>query len=186
MKRVIFILAASLLATACGGVKEIVQQQQQDTEVLVPCSGSEYQSDNEYFRANAMGLSTDMSIAKKKALSDARAELATQVSATIQRVIDDYTSSYQSGENDEAKRRYQDMARTVVNEKVSGSRIICEKTMKTPDAKYKVYVAVQFSAEEVLKAVSNRLANDEKLRTDFEYEKFKKTFNEEMEKNKAE
>ena len=33
-----------------------------------------------------------------------------------------------------------------------------------------------------MKAAANRISEDEKLRTDFEYEKFKKVFEEEMSK----
>ena len=34
--------------------------------------------------------------------------------------------------------------------------------------------------------MNNRISNDDKLRTDFEYEKFKKVFDEEMKKEAAE
>ena len=66
---------------------------------------------------------------------------------------------------------------------LSGTRVICEKTMKTPDGKYKVYVSLELAGEEIMNAMANRIKNDDKLRIDFEYEKFKKVFEEEMSKN---
>ena len=151
-----------------------------ETEVNIPCSGPEYQSSKEYFRANAYALSTDMMMAKKKALAEARAELATAMNATVKRVTDNYGSSYQVGEQEEAKGRFEDMARIVVNEKLTGTRVICEKMMKTPDGKYKAYVAIELAGEEIAKAMDSRIKSDEKLRIDYEYEKFKKVFDEEM------
>ena len=164
---------AALIAVGCGGQKQLLKEA--ETEVNIPCSGPEYQSSKEYFRANAYALSTDMMMAKKKALAEARAELATAMNATVKRVTDNYGSSYQVGEQEEAKGRFEDMARIVVNEKLTGTRVICEKMMKTPDGKYKAYVAI-----EIAKAMDSRIKSDEKLRIDYEYEKFKKVFDEEM------
>ena len=66
---------------------------QQDVEINVPCSGPEFQTNKEYFRASSMGLSTDMSIAKKKAMTEARAEIATAINAKVKSVTDSYVSS---------------------------------------------------------------------------------------------
>lgn len=181
MKKIYLVLSVSLfLAVGCGGQKALVKPAE-DVEVIVPCSGPEYQSSKDYFRASAMGLATDMMMAKKKALAEARAEIATEMNATMKRVTDNYGSSYQVGEQDESKSRFQDMARTVVNEKLTGTRVICEKTMKTPDGKYKVYVAMELAGEEIARAMDQRLKNDDKLKIDYEYEKFKKVFDQEME-----
>ena len=183
MKR-INLLGTALLTiavmTSCGSSKPVTQtvQQpavQQDVEINVPCSGPEFQTNKEYFRA--------MSIAKKKAMTEARAEIATAINAKVKSVTDSYVSSYQQGENDESKSRYQSLTRTVVEQELSGTRVICEKTMKTPDGKYKVYVSLELAGEEIMNAMANRNKNDDKLRIDFEYEKFKKVFEEEMSKN---
>ena len=72
------------------------------------------------------------------------------------------------------------MARIVVNEKLTGTRVICEKMMKTPDGKYKAYVAIELDGEEIAKAMDSRIKSDEKMRIDYEYEKFKKVYDEEM------
>ena len=173
MKRINLLGTALLIIavmTSCGSSKPVTQtvQQpavQQDVEINVPCSGPEFQTNKEYFRASSMGLSTDMSIAKKKAMTEARAEIATAINAKVKSVTDSYVSSYQQGENDESKSRYQ------------------SKTMKTPDGKYKVYVSLELAGEEIMNAMANRIKNDDKLRIDFEYEKFKKIFEEEMSKN---
>ena len=99
MKKIYYVLSlAALIAVGCGGQKQLLQEA--EVEVNIPCSGPEYQSSKEYFRANAYALSTDMMMAKKKALAEARAELATAMNATVKRVTDNYGSSYQVGEQE--------------------------------------------------------------------------------------
>lgn len=170
---------ASLFIVSCGSSKT-AQAPAGDVRVEVPCSGPEYRTNNEYFRANAMGLSSDMNIAKQKAMADARTQLAQAIEVKVKAVTDNYSSSYQTGENEEAKSRYQQLARQAVQQKLSGIRVLCEETMKSPDGKYKVYVAIELSGNEIMEATANRISNDEKLKIDFEYEKFKKIFDEEM------
>ena len=70
MKKIYYVLSlAALIAVGCGGQKQLLQEA--EVEVNIPCSGPEYQSSKEYFRANAYALSTDMMMAKKKALQNA-------------------------------------------------------------------------------------------------------------------
>ena len=181
MKKSIFLVAAfcgMALLSSCGGTTQSVVQA--DQEVFVPCSGPEFMTNNEYIRASAMGLSTDMNMAKKKALASARTDIASAIETRVRSVIDEYGSSYQNGENEEAKSRYQQMSRSSINQSLRGLRTICEKTMKTPDGKYKVYVTLELAGEQLLEDMAQNIKADDKLRVDFEYEKFKKIFEEEM------
>jgi hypothetical protein len=74
----------------------------------------------------------------------------------------------------------------VVKEKLSGVRVICEKTMKTPEGKYRVHIAIELAGDELLQGINNRaskeLKDNTKLRIDYDYEKFKKEFEAEMKK----
>ena len=69
--------ALMFVLSACGGSKSAASQG--DVAIIVPCSGPEYQSNDDYYRANAMGLSTDMTIAKQKAQSTCRTDIATAI-----------------------------------------------------------------------------------------------------------
>ena len=184
MKRVVLLLAvAGLLGVSCS---KKVAAPQGETEVIVPCSGPEYRTNNKYIRASAVGLSGDMNMAKKKALTEVSAQLASSMNQLVERVAINYGNSYQVGESEEAKSKFEDMAKIVVKEKLSGLRIICEKTMRTSDGKYKVYIAAELAGDELMdginSCVSKSISNDTKLRIDYDYEKFKKVFEEEMSK----
>ncbi|HOA47112.1 MAG TPA: hypothetical protein PK557_05215 [Paludibacteraceae bacterium] len=179
MKKVLFAVVIALVAVGCASKKTAYQG---DKEVTIPCTGAEYQSTSKVFRAHGMGYSNDMQIAKSKALINARTELATSISATLKRVADNYASSYQMGENEEAKSKFQDLARLVVNQELQGSVIICDKMMKTPGGQFRSYVVVELGGAELANKIANAVKDNDKLRIDYEYEKFKKVFEEEMSK----
>jgi hypothetical protein len=65
---------------------------------------------------------------------------------------------------------------------LQGTRTICEKQTKTVEGKYKTYIAIELSADDLLNKYNERLSNDERLKADYNYEKFKDTFNAEMDK----
>lgn len=152
-----------------------------ETAITMYCSGPEYFSDDEYFRANNSGESTSQSMAKKKAISNARLDLASAIETKVKAVIDNYFSSYTSGQDIDDKERYEGLSREVINQELNGIRTICEQFTKTQNGNYKCYVAIELAGDEILNGMKNRISDDEKLKIDFQYEKFKKEFQKEME-----
>ncbi len=180
MKKILICTIAVAMFVACGS-KKSKEAYKGDVTIEVPCDGPEYQSDKKAFRAWGEGYSTDMTIARNKALMTARAELATQISSTMKRVADNYASSYQMGMEEEAKSRFQDMTRMVVDQKLNGTRVICDVKTRTQDNKFRCYVVVELGTDDLATEIANKVSNDDKLRIDYEYEKFKDVFNQEME-----
>jgi hypothetical protein len=122
-------------------------------------------------------------VAKKKALSNAREELAGQISSTMKVVGDNYVKSSEFNNVEEVLERFEQNSRTVINERLSGIKPVCDKLMMvTATQKYKYYVALELSGDDLVDDYYKTLSNDQSLRIDYNYEKFKQTFNEEMEK----
>ena len=180
------IVAMALTGWQCRSSKKAVNTVETGEEVRLEqyCSGKEYFSDKDYFRANAVGESLDQNISKQKALSNARTLLAQQIEVTVKNVTDNYIKSSEMNNVEGAEERIEGMTREVTNQKLSGTRIICEELTKTKGGNYKTYLAIELSGDEIATAMQQRLSNDDKLRIDFDYEKFKKTFEEEMSKMK--
>ncbi len=172
--------------SACKSKKktaEAVTPPSGETEVKVLCSGPEYFTDDKVFRANALGESMDQQTAKKKALSNARQDLASSINTQVKAVIDNYVNSREMNNKEEVGERYESLAREVVDQKLTGTKTICEKLMKVDaTGNYKAYVAIELSAQDLLSAYNERLSGDERLRIDYDYEKFKETFEQEMQK----
>ena len=97
-------------------------------------------------------------------------------------MADNYAKNYVKGEEAESTQRYEDLGRTVVNQRLTGSHTICEKYRKNANGTYTCYVCVELASEDVLAALNSSISDDSKLRIDYDYEKFKKVFEEEMAK----
>ncbi|MBX2982376.1 MAG: hypothetical protein WBB32_11820 [Flavobacteriales bacterium] len=172
--------------SACKGKKkaaEAAKPPSGETEVKVLCSGPEFFTDEKNFRANNLGESMDQATAKKKALSNARADMASAINTQVKSVIDNYVNSREMNNKEEIAERFEGLTREVVDQKLTGTRTICEKMMKVDGTgNYKCYVAIELSAQDLLAAYNERLSKDDKLKIDYDYEKFKETFDKEMEK----
>lgn len=183
MKRLYYLsvvaIVVALTFSACGSSKTTSQG---DVEVEMPCHGTDFMTNKDYFRASAVGLASDMTMAKKKAMSEVRGSLAAAIGVTVKQAASDYAKAYQVAEEVADNRRFEDMTVTSVDQSLTGLRSICEKMMKTKDGKYRFYVCVELSAENVSNSIADGIKKDDKLRMDFDYEKFKKTFDEEMSK----
>jgi len=83
---------------------------------------------------------------------------------------------------EEVEERFESLNREVVDQTLSGIVTKCEKLMKTKEGSYKTYVAIELSAEELVSKYNERLSKDDRLKIDYDYEKFKETFDKEMEK----
>jgi len=154
-----------------------------EVEVTLPCTGPEYFSTDKVFRGTGTGESLDQMTARKKALSNARAALATDISSVMQVVGDNYIKSTEVNNKEEVLERFEQNSRTIVNQKLRGVRQICEKATKVKaTGKYKYYVSIELSGSDLVDAYNETLSKDESLKVDYNYEKFKSEFNKEMDK----
>jgi hypothetical protein len=174
-----FAALAGLFMVACKSKEKAPKG---ETEVVVPCSGSEFFTSAKFFRANSIGESQDQVTSKKKALANARAELASSIQTTVKAVTDNYVNSREMNNKEEVEERFEQLNREIVDQKLTGLKTICEKLMQTQNGSYKTYIAIELSADELVASYNERLSKDERLKIDYDYEKFKETFDKEMEK----
>ncbi|MBJ10718.1 MAG: hypothetical protein CMP66_04575 [Flavobacteriales bacterium] len=174
---------STLLVVGCKSKEEVGVSPKQQGEVLLEqyCSGKDFFSDKKTFRASAIGESLDQMTSKKKARSNAQSELAKTMKSTMQIVGDNYVSSTEFNNKEEVTESFNEMARTIVNEELRGAIKICEKFTQTSEGKYKCYMAIELSADKLVAKYHERLSKDEKVKAQYNYEQFKKTFEEAME-----
>ena len=153
MKKILLLVAcAAMFGVSCS---KKTAPATGDVEVIVPCEGPEFMTNDKYLRASAMGLASDMNMAKKKAMAEASAQLASSMNQLVESLAVNYANSYQVGENEDGSQKFENMAKTVVKEKLSGIRVICQKTMKTPEGKYRAYVAIELAGDELFQGIHN-------------------------------
>jgi hypothetical protein len=182
---IILVAVVTVFGTACGKKKKkAVEQPKPVGEVLINeyCTGDQYMSTKEAFRATATGESMDRETAKKKARSNANAEMAKTINTTMKIVGDNYVNSTEFNNKEEVTETFQEMARTVVDQELKGAIEICEKLTQRADGTFVSYVALELSGQKIADAYNAGLSQNEKIKADYNYEKFKDTFNKEMEK----
>jgi len=181
----VLVLGLLLVAGACKSKKQpevITPSSEGEVEVKLYCSGAEYFSTKESFRSNAVGESMDQNTSKRKALNEARTQLAASINTTIKATVDNYVNSREFNNKEEVLERFESLSREVVNQKLTGTRTICEKLTKTTSGTYKTYIAIELGGSDVIASMNEQLSKDERLRIDYDYQKFKDTFDKEMEK----
>lgn len=151
-----------------------------DPEVVHLCDGPEYMPDANHFRARATAVSLDMQSAKRIARNQAYEEIASNLRAFVGSLMDFHEKQMQLSEKLDLTQRVETMIRTSVDEQLRGARVICDRTTRSENNRYTAFVAVELSAESLLNAIEQRISRDEELRLDYNYEQFKKTFEEEM------
>jgi len=182
MKKYILALSFLPLFVACSGSKKAANQPipASEVEVIIPCSGPDFFTNNKYFRANSIGESLDQVVSKKKALSNARADLAASVKVLIESVVDNYVKSSEMNNVEQVEERFEGLNREIIKEELVGIKTICEKLTKTSTGKFKTYIAIELSAQKLVEKFHDRMMKDDLIKIDYDYEKFKKTFEDEM------
>lgn len=166
------------LTTSCGGSKTATGGGMKMIEM--PCHGTEFQSDKEHFRFSDFAESTDYSLAKDKAYNRVKTGLAGMISTKVKAMTDNYVKNYVQDGGEEVKNRYESISRQVINQQLNGLRVICEKAGEI-DGKYRYFICMELTGDDILNDLAKKISDDSKLRTDFEYEKFKNEFSKEME-----
>lgn len=178
-------LAAVLLA---GGLSSCKKKEKPEPkpkgEVLINeyCTGDGYFSDKKTFRSSAVGESMDRNAAKKKASSNALSELAKSISTTMQVVGDNYINSTEFNNREEITETFNEMSRTIVDEQIKGAVKICDKLTQREDQTFVSYVCYELSGADIVGKYHEQLSKDERIKAEYNYEKFKETFEQEMEK----
>ena len=182
MKKYILALGILPLLFACSSSNKASNQPipESEVEVIIPCSGPDFFTNKKYFRANSIGESLDQVVYKKKALSNARADLAASVKILVESVVDNYVKSSELNNEEQVVERFEGLNREVIKQELVGIKTICEKLTKTTEGKFKTYIAIELSAQKLVDKFHERLMKDDLLMIDYDYEKFKDTFEKEM------
>ncbi len=147
----------------------------------LPCE-KEGKSDKNYYRAFSMATSSDLSLSKEKALLLAKQRLVTLIESTTKSVTDRYANEREVGDASEFEQKFENLTREVANQTISNIVVACEKSSVLPDKKYRSFVAIEVSKEELLNQMNDKISQDSKLQMDYDKMKYEQIFNEEMEK----
>ena len=176
----IALVSTAMIFSSCKGKKD--QSPSKGATVLdIPCS-SEGRSDKNFFRADNSASSSNMSLAREKALTMAKQRVSGLIETQIKSVTDRYVNEYEVGNAMDFSGKFENLTREVINQTLIDIAIVCEKVVQEKDGRYTTYVAVEVNKETLLNGFSKSIARDQKLQVDYDKMKFEQIFNEEMDK----
>ncbi len=147
----------------------------------LPCEDAG-KSDKNFYRASAMATSSDLSLAKEKALLLAKQRLVTLINSNTKSVTDRYVNEREMGEASEFEQKFENLTREVADETLQNIVVACEKASVLDSKKYRAFIAIEVNKKELLEGINKKLTNNAKLQVDYDKKKFEEIFNQEMEK----
>ena len=180
---IVVVIGTIITIGGCKSKKPVSVLDTGEIEISFPCFGSDFESTKTLIRATAVGESMDQQMANRMARSAALEELGTKIRTSINSVIEDYYISRNQNMTEDLRQRFQGQTDIVVRERISGYRVICERfTRDTQTRNYKCYMAIEIGTDAISQTAHQRLTDDQMLRIDYDYERFREKFNEAIER----
>lgn len=184
------LLGIALLSTifiggsyGCKSKQKTVSASNEVGKILedVPCEDAG-RSDKKFFRASSMATSSDLQLAKEKALLLAKQRLVTLINSNTKSVTDRYVNEREFGEASEFEQKFENLTREVADETLTNIVVTCEKASVLEDKKYRAFIAIEVDKDDVYNGIDKKISNNQKLQVDYDKMKFQEIFNQEMEK----
>jgi len=178
----VWIILITLVVVACSKTKEIAKVDHLE-KIELPYSDKDYRTNSEFLRFVQMHESSDLSTAKSRALMKSQAGIAQTANVLVKSVMYNYVNERKIDVKNELNDKYNAITELVIKEQLTNTRIIGETVFRDKESgRYTYYVALEMAADELLNKSVNRITRNERLRQDFEEERFRKIFETEMNK----
>lgn len=189
------LLVATSLFSSCGGSKQIasadkgrVEIKENECQILAKAKPQI----RSWGTAQAFELSDAVAYAELDARSKMSNALATKIKAAAERssfdlskVASDATSTNMAQDGGAKRNRF---AQSVAENTIKNTVNILTKQYKLSNGQYEVWVTLEYSgevsamAEEVVKKIESNLSDDDRIRIEYNINKFKKEIQAELEK----
>lgn len=166
MKLITIIITAAIVLTSasCASAKKVkANKGEQEIEQLCNLTTDE----TAYF-GNGVAESTDMQMAKDKATTAARAEIAEGLKMSIER----FSKRFRSDINDEVDQKFEDELQAITVHTLTGSSVVCNRVVKADNGKYRAYVSVKLPKEVVVEAIKEAVKEKAKATLDERQKEF--------------
>ena len=158
--------SAMAIVASCGSTKQQMTNAG-EVEIEQLCH---YTTDDNFFYANGVAESSDMQMAKDKAINSARAEIA----ASLKISVENFVKRYRRDVNDQLEQKTEDRLQTITKEKLNSSNVVCDRLTRTETGKYRAYVSVGLGKAAIKEAWEQTLKEVKENKLDFNQQEFDK------------
>jgi len=142
--------------------------------VELPCFQNKYTSNKNDYLASGRGISIDQVTSRKKALINAKTEIASLIRSNIRVLTDDYSVSRNVNNKEEFKSRFESITSETVQEMLTDIKVECQELAFDKKAnQYNTYLALSISKDQAAAQIINKLTVVEKKELDIDYERFR-------------
>lgn len=196
-KKIVVAAAAAtmILCSGCGGSKPVVSTSPYGTQIEATASQKKAFEDP-YKRTWGDGTNFNLSRAALHAENQARTKMALAIETSVKAAITDqgfdYNEAHSDGQNgsqaDDQGAKANDLAQSIAQQVVKNTHQIHMDTFKQDDGQYHVFVCLEYGgtvadiAKEAATRVGQQISDAEKVKMNYEFEKYRKSIEEELQK----
>ena len=187
MKKTAFLslLISAILISACG-VQKVNYTKQEELEKIKkePFSDKQYKSDKEFFRASGSGLSPNLSMAKKMALTDVQRKITEYIQVNVQTTTNEYMTNKTIDTESAFASTIMTATQTSAKEVLSNITVKGEELYVKGDKRYEAWIVVEVSKKGIADRIAKGLSSSSSkvLKIDIDPEKFRQMLEQEMSK----
>ncbi|MDB4334874.1 hypothetical protein OAA06_00800 [bacterium] len=188
--KLLTVLVLTIAMASCGGSKKAAEvyptKETSPTRVKIEKEECEEEAmkAKEYLRGYGIGNSQDKMFARDIASTNARNEIATQVKSSVANTLKRYNQQHvtagKNGLTRDETSKIEAAVASITEETLTGTRVICSNTYMV-ETNYEVHVCIELTGEDFAESIYNTINDDQKLRIDYDAEKFKEEFNNDLE-----
>ncbi|MEM9326922.1 MAG: LPP20 family lipoprotein [Bacteroidota bacterium] len=179
---ILFLIAAVAVASCSGKLKRA------DTKlkpIETPFDKKKYFSDKKFYRAMGEGRAKDLTVAKRIAETNARQAIASQIDVQVRSVAEQFLQNRNVSNKLETTSKYEDLTRTVIDQTLNQVKIVDQESFQDKKkGDFVHYVAMEMSTTAIQSKMEDGISADDALKQDFELERFRKIYQEELDKFK--
>ena len=169
VSKISFLALSVVLLNSCGTKLPKGQK-----EVELPCFEDKYTSSKKNYMASGRGVSLDQVTSRKKALINAKTEIASLIRSNIRSLTDDYSVSRSVNNKEEFKSRFESITSETVDEMLSDIKVACQTlAFDKKTGQYNTYLALSINKDAAATQIMNKLSASEKKNLDLDYDKFR-------------
>lgn len=179
---VVFFVVMAFAATfvSCGSSQKVVSSEKGKVKVeKEECEEMAIAPDAKNLRGYGVGVSPDKMFARDIATTSARNEIASAIQSAVSSFLTKFNQQHSNSIGNDRIGKVSQEVRQLVDQSVSNSVIVCSNTYQLKNNDYEVHVCIEMKTD-LVENVYNKLKDDDKLKIDFQYEKFKNQFDEEL------
>lgn len=169
IKFILSLVVFSFLFSSCGPALPAGQK-----AVDLPCFQDRYTSNSKNYIASGRGISVDQVTSRKKALMNAKSEIASLIRTNIKVLTDDYSLSRNVNNQEQFKSRFESITSESVQEMLTDIVVSCQQlAFDKKSGQYNTYIALSINKDNTAAQIVDRLSDKEKKELDIDYDKFR-------------